>query len=62
LNGGKYITFIQVIRFLGDYLNGDIYYKTTYREQNLDRAGNQMALLGSILENEMMMEQMIQSG
>jgi hypothetical protein len=62
LDGGKYITFIQVIRFLGDYLNGDIYYKTTYREQNLDRAGNQMALLGSILENEMMMQQMIQSG
>lgn len=62
LDGGKYITFIQVIRFLGDYLNGDIYYKTAYAVQNLDRTRNQLALLESILEHEDVMQGIIQSG
>jgi hypothetical protein len=35
------------IRFLTDYLNHDIYYKTTYEEHNLDRAKNQFKLLES---------------
>lgn len=63
LDGGKYITFIQVIRFLGDYLNGDLYYKTHYAGQNLDRARNQLSLLESVLQQETEMERIImQSG
>ena len=42
--GGLAITFMQCVRFLNDYLNGDIYYKTSYESQNLIRAKNQWAL------------------
>ena len=42
--GGQAITFMQCLRFLNDYLNGDIYYKISYESQNLIRAKNQWAL------------------
>lgn len=42
---GLMMIYMQALRFLTDYLNGDIYYRTTYREQNLDRATNQLELL-----------------
>jgi hypothetical protein len=42
---GRLITFEQAIRFLGDYLNGDVYYKTHRSGQNLDRARVQFKLL-----------------
>ncbi len=44
------VIFIQAIRFLTDYLNGDIYYKTTYPLQNLYRTRNQINLLRALLE------------
>ena len=44
-HGALVITFEQAIRFLGDYLNGDTYYKTTRPGQNLDRARTQIRLL-----------------
>ena len=46
--GAKSMIFIMAIRFLTDFLNGDIYYKTKYREHNLDRAKNQFKLLDSL--------------
>lgn len=49
---GKLITFEQGIRFLGDYLNGDTYYKTRYPEHNLVRARNQFKLVASIEAHE----------
>ena len=42
---GLLIIYMQALRFLSDYLNGDVYYKTTYPEQNFDRAKNQLTLL-----------------
>ncbi len=42
---GNIIIYMQAIRFLTDYLNGDIYYKTTYPQQNKNRAENQFKLL-----------------
>ena len=42
---GLLIIYMQALRFLADYLNGDIYYKTTYSNQNFDRAKNQFFLL-----------------
>jgi thiamine kinase-like enzyme len=39
------MTFIMGIRFLTDYLNGDVYYKTKYDNHNLVRAEVQKALL-----------------
>lgn len=37
--------YIQELRFLTDYLNGNIYYSTKYPEHNLDRTKNQLELL-----------------
>lgn len=45
----KVVVFIQAIRFLTDYLNGDIYYHISYENQNLYRAVNQINLLKGIL-------------
>ncbi len=42
---GLLMTYMQALRFLSDYLNGDVYYRTTYPEQNFDRAKNQLILL-----------------
>jgi aminoglycoside phosphotransferase (APT) family kinase protein len=42
---GLLMTYMQTIRFLTDFLNGDVYYRTTYPEQNLNRALNQLILL-----------------
>lgn len=44
----KYITFEQVLRFLMDYIDGDVYYKIKYPEHNLVRARAQIKLLHSI--------------
>ncbi|OEK02429.1 hypothetical protein BFP97_13250 [Roseivirga sp. 4D4] len=43
--GGLYMTFTMGVRFLTDYLNGDIYYKTSFENENFIRARNQFALL-----------------
>jgi hypothetical protein len=43
----KTMIFIMALRFLTDYLNNDIYYKTNYSEHNLDRAKNQFKLIDS---------------
>jgi thiamine kinase-like enzyme len=45
---GLLMTYMQALRFLADYLNGDIYYKTQYPEQNFDRAKNQLTLLSEL--------------
>ena len=47
------------LRFLTDYLNNDIYYKTKYAEHNLVRAKNQFALLKSMKLHEGEMEEII---
>ena len=48
---GKFMTYMQALRFLTDYLNHDVYYNITYPEQNLDRAKNQCRLLQVLEEN-----------
>jgi thiamine kinase-like enzyme len=47
---GLLMTYMQSLRFLTDYLNGDIYYRTDYAEQNFDRAYNQLVLLQKLEE------------
>ena len=42
------ILFEQACRFLGDYLNNDTYYTTTYEDQNLVRAKTQIKLMDSV--------------
>ena len=48
--GAKTMIFIMAIRFLTDYMNNDVYYKTKYSEHNLDRAKNQFKLLESLTQ------------
>lgn len=45
---GSIVTYEQALRFLTDWLAGDIYYRTSRPDQNLDRARNQFRLLGSM--------------
>jgi hypothetical protein len=42
---GRMMTYIMALRMLADFLNGDIYYHTTYPEQNFVRATNQLKLV-----------------
>ncbi len=44
--------YIQGIRFLTDFLEGNTYYQTQYEVQNYDRAKNQFTLLCSFLTKE----------
>ena len=44
----RVITLELGIRFLDDYINGDVYFKTRYKEHNLDRARNQLKLVEDI--------------
>jgi thiamine kinase-like enzyme len=48
--GAKTMIFIMAIRFLTDFLNGDVYYKTKYSDHNLDRSKNQFKLIESMTE------------
>ncbi len=43
--GGQYMTYLMAIRFLGDFLNGDMYYKVSHKQENFIRARNQLRLL-----------------
>ena len=52
----RVITFEIGVRFLTDYLNGDIYFKIKRPRHNLDRARNQFALLASMERAEARME------
>lgn len=45
VEAGRYITGIMAVRFLTDYLNGDVYYSTSREHHNLDRVRTQIALI-----------------
>jgi Ser/Thr protein kinase RdoA (MazF antagonist) len=47
LFGGEIMTLIMGLRFFTDHLQGNIYYKVSYPEQNFHRAKNQMLFLKS---------------
>ena len=47
---GKLITLETAIRFLTDYLEGDVYFKTRRPHHNLDRCRTQLKLVASIEE------------
>jgi hypothetical protein len=56
---GKLVAFEVGIRFLTDYLQGDIYFKTRYSQHNLDRARNQFRLVRSMQKQESEMKAII---
>ena len=56
----RLITFEQLIRFLTDYLAGDIYYKVHRKDHNLDRTRTQMKLVQSIVAQEEAMNAVVE--
>ena len=52
--------YMQCVRFLADYLNGDTYYKIQYPEHNLVRTKNQYQLLLSVEAHEAEMKEYIE--
>ncbi len=57
----RLFAFMQCVRFLCDYINGDTYYKIQYPEHNLVRAKNQMQLFLSATKKEKEMKDFINS-
>jgi len=47
---GKFMIYMQTLRFLTDHLNNDIYYGAKYEGHNLVRAKNQLTLLEKLEE------------
>jgi Ser/Thr protein kinase RdoA (MazF antagonist) len=58
---GKVITFEQGLRFLTDYLNGDVYYKVARPGHNLDRCRTQFRLVESIEQQEAAISRLVRS-
>jgi Ser/Thr protein kinase RdoA (MazF antagonist) len=58
---GKLITYEIGLRFITDYLEGDVYFKIHRENHNLDRCRTQMKLVQSIEEQEEEMAKFIES-
>jgi aminoglycoside phosphotransferase (APT) family kinase protein len=58
---GKLITFEIGIRFLADYLAGDVYFKVHREGHNLDRCRTQFKLVESIEAQEEAMQRLVES-
>ena len=59
--GAKLLTYMQTVRFLTDYINGDTYYKIAYPEHNLVRTKAQFKYLQSLEENFEEMKQAVKN-
>lgn len=60
LFSGKYMIYMQALRFLTDFLSGNKYYPTSYPVQNLDRVKNQFKLLYELAVNEKELQDIIE--
>jgi Ser/Thr protein kinase RdoA (MazF antagonist) len=52
LFAGKYMIYMQALRFLTDFINNDVYYGARYTEHNFMRAQNQIILLQQLINYE----------
>jgi Phosphotransferase enzyme family len=57
---GKFMTYMQALRFLTDHLNNDVYYGTKYEGHNFIRANNQAVLLKKIIEKEKLLQEIVE--
>jgi len=55
------LPYMQSIRFLTDYLEGDVYYKTQFEEHNLQRTHAQMQLFKMLELNRKELENIVQT-
>jgi len=58
---GKLITFEIGVRFLADFLSGDVYFKTHREGHNLERCRTQFKLVQSIVDQEEAMQRVVES-
>lgn len=49
---GRFMMYMQAIRFLTDFLNNDVYYGARYEKHNFIRASNQLVLLEKLIAKE----------
>jgi Ser/Thr protein kinase RdoA (MazF antagonist) len=56
---GKFLIYMQALRYLSDFLNGNVYYPVKHPLHNLDRTKNQLALLKAYCERETDMQNII---
>ena len=57
----KLMTLECGMRFLGDFINGDVYFKTAYPEHNLVRCRTQFALVADMEKKMSDMENIVES-
>jgi Ser/Thr protein kinase RdoA (MazF antagonist) len=57
--GAKLLTYMQTVRFLTDYLDGDTYYKIKSPKHNLERSLAQFKLLQSMEEHFSQMQEIV---
>ena len=57
--GAKLLTYMQTVRFLTDFIDGDTYYKIEYGNHNLVRSLAQFKLLQSLEENFDKMQEIV---
>ena len=59
--GGRLLTYMQTVRFLTDYINGDIYYKIHKPKHNLIRTKAQFKLLQSLEAQASVMDEFMRN-
>lgn len=59
LYSGLFLIYMQAIRFLADYFNGDTYYGARYDDHNQVRAANQLVLLKRLDEKSSLLQNII---
>lgn len=57
--GAKLLTYMQTVRFLTDFIDGDIYYKISYGNHNLVRSNAQFKFLQCLEENFDRMQEIV---
>lgn len=57
--GGRLMTYMQTVRFLADYINGDTYFKVHHPEHNLQRTRAQLRFLQCLEEQAEAMEALL---
>ena len=57
--GGRLMTYMTAVRFLTDYINGDVYFKIHHPEHNLQRAESQMYYLKCLEDKAEEMEALL---
>ena len=56
---GLFLTYMQALRFITDFMQLDVYYGADYEHHNLDRAANQLTLLQCIEEQKQKLQNIV---